>query len=1062
MNQTYFSCSPDEDGYFLQLKETYRQMLRKRSRVLPLADWADRAPADALSVVSAIQDALDNEPLDDLDTVTGTQLSATVWRESDQTLQLSHEFVARLSDRQAHVLELPPPVPFVLRVDRNGALTDVKTRLSMLWTQPDGRQVKPTVTGSLVHSGTKVYRLPEHLYRTVHAIESFNAETSADVNVRLAHLAHLKDVTGDADDLVRFEKRLSDIKLSHAHSFSIDISGNEQSLDFAPVLHGASDQFGRRAPLLTGAEQQRFADNTFNKVAKAQASYFINNDHFLFVHPALLPALSVVRQVQDSALETKAEFLRSPAGFIRQTLEERGEITADTSYAIDQLFVETDEYSERVTGIGLWEGAEKTEYNVSDVDWFPDVDIDDPDKPDQEDNPGSLDTDEEDTGPTRYMPEVADNDDVVDFAAGDAPRADKADDPSIPAGMVSTLRAHQVEGLVWLQMCWQNQRRGAILADDMGVGKTIQSISFMRWLQENRLTQKHGPLMIIAPVSLLDNWQNEIDIHLDQQGLGKTALLYGDGLKRYRGAGVKDISSGKSTLDVERLRELDLLLTTYETMRDYSISFGRIPLTCLVFDEMQKVKNPTSLMTRASKSMNAQFTLGLTGTPIENTVADLWCMLDTVVPGTFGSRSDFLARYGAGANDELLLELGNTLMTPTDGSPAYMLRRLKTEIGEELPPKTEKVLPVNMSSIQQQQYDDILRSSARKTRSGVLLTLQKLRSLSLHPDGGEDNLSGSDEAYIAQSGRMQAAFQALDTIAAVNEKALVFVESLEVAAQLALLIRRRYKLGHTPARIYGATPAFRRQQIVNAFSDDRQGEFDVLVLSPKAAGVGLNIVAANHVIHLTRWWNPAVEDQCTDRAYRIKQDKPVTVYIPQSIHSAHPEQCFDEVLHQLLEKKRAVAKGVLLPGETGNEATEMLRQLAATVAKKPAGSPRDTEPQPYSDPLLHPSGEASRQAAGIAVPHSVKSVSPILEFTEFSTELQALLDAGLPDPEVGFDVEREDGAIFTNLEWAWLPARVGFAELVPEDELQQLKRLGWRVVDNVGEHGINQIREWMA
>ena len=1038
MNQTYFSSQHDETGFFLQLNEVYRQMLQKRSRSLPVSDWADRAPADALSVVSAILDLLEGEPLDNLESVVGNRSTTPVTRESDQNVQLSHGFVASLSDQQAKVLDMPPPVPFVLRVDRNGALTDVKTRLSAQWTRPDGRAVSPKITGSVLQSGTKLYRLPEHLYRTVEAIESFNTESSADINVRLAHLAYLKGVTGDTDDLVRFEQRLKEIKLSHAHSFSIDIIGDDKTLDFNPVLHGATDQFGRRAPLLNSDEQKKFADALFVKAPKALASYFIDNDHFLFIHPSLLSVLSVVRQVQNADKDTKAEFLRSPAGFIRRTLEDRGEINPDTSFAIDQMFVETDEYSERVTGIGVWVREEKTEPDIGDVDWFPDVEVE---EQDEQSRKNATQTDEpcNESEQTRYMPEVAQNDERVDYEAGDATRTHRVDDPAIPAGMHSTLRAHQIEGLVWLQMCWQTQRRGAILADDMGVGKTIQSIAFMRWLQENHFTQKHGPLMIVAPVSLLDNWQNEIDTHLDQQRLGSSALLYGDELKRYRITGQKDILAGKSVLDVDRLLELDLLLTTYETMRDYSISFGKIPLTCLVFDEMQKVKSPSSLMTRASKSMNAQFTLGLTGTPIENTVADLWCMLDTVVPGTFGSRSDFLARYGAGANNDMLLQLGNTLMAPTDDSPAYMLRRLKTEIGEELPPKSQKVIPIDMPAGQQHQYDTILQSSARSTRSGVLLTLQKLRSLSLHP--GKDKKFDSDESYIAQSGRMQATFQALDSIECANEKALVFVENLEVAAQIALLIRRRYKLKHTPARIYGATPAARRQRIVNTFSNNRLGEFDVLVLSPKAAGVGLNIVAANHVIHLTRWWNPAVEDQCTDRAYRIKQDKPVTVYIPQSVHPSYPEQSFDEVLHQLLEKKRAVAKGVLLPGETGNEATEMLKQLAKTVAQS----------KPVRSELT---ADEDRQQLTSNKPAAI-------EFTEFPLELQELLDAGLPEPEVGFDVEREDGAIFTSLEWAWLSAKVGFAELPPEEEVLQLQRLGWRVVDNVEEYGMRQIKGWM-
>jgi hypothetical protein len=210
--------------------------------------------------------------------------------------------------------------------------------------------------------------------------------------------------------------------------------------------------------------------------------------------------------------------------------------------------------------------------------------------------------------------------------------------------------------------------------------------------------------------------------------------------------------------------------------------------------------------------------------------------------------------------------------------------------------------------------------------------------------------------------------------------------------------------------------------------------------------VGLNIVAANHVIHLTRWWNPAVEDQCTDRAYRIGQTKPVTLYLPLSLHANYPSQSFDELLHDMLESKRSIAQGVLMPGETGNEAAELLKKLSQTLDQDL------TSREPRQKPQEQPTD---------IQPDDTPANTEVISLTLYPDELSSLLKIGIRPPDVGLDIAREDDSIFTNLEWAWLDVKAGFSDAPPEEELLQLKRLGWRVVTQADDVSIGKLKDWL-
>jgi SNF2 family DNA or RNA helicase len=371
------------------------------------------------------------------------------------------------------------------------------------------------------------------------------------------------------------------------------------------------------------------------------------------------------------------------------------------------------------------------------------------------------------------------------------------------------------------------------------------------------------------------------------------------------------------TLDVQRLREADWILTTYETLTEHERAFARIDYAVILFDEMQKLKAPDTLNTKAAKVMKADFVLGLTGTPIENRMEDLWCIFDRIVPGYLGDLKTFSRTYRPEAPEQLA-DLKAKLAAPADGAPPVMKRRMKADVLDAMPVKQETKYPTPMQGEQAQAYRELITGVSdrtERTRGHMLDVLQRMRMLSLHPrDPGE--AAGADarrfEAFARRSARLSKTIEILKDIQKRGEKAIIFIEHLAMQDAIADGIAALFDLDRKPAVINGGTPGERRLAIVDAFS--RSGSrFGVLLLSPKAAGVGLNIVAANHVIHLSRWWNPAIEDQCNDRAYRIGQTKPVTIHIPLATHADFPDQSFDEQLDRLIEKKRQLSRHMLAP-----------------------------------------------------------------------------------------------------------------------------------------------------
>ncbi|MXP65955.1 hypothetical protein E0493_21645 [Roseomonas sp. M0104] len=518
---------------------------------------------------------------------------------------------------------------------------------------------------------------------------------------------------------------------------------------------------------------------------------------------------------------------------------------------------------------------------------------------------------------------VAENDEMVTFRAhlregvGNGWRCDLD-------AMATPPMPHQRDGIAWLESAYQSGLPGVLLADDMGLGKTYQVLAFLRAVRRRVLPEdRRRPILVVAPKTLLGEWREQIALHLGGEGLGRSVFAYEAGLKDLTRTARPDPSApGKRTLDTDRLREADWVLTTYETLRDYQISFGRVHFEVAVYDEAQKLKGLTSLVNNAAKGLSkVDFTILMTGTPIENSALDLWALMDIAWPGFLeASGRDFAARYIRSPAPDDLTRLKRRLVEPQELNgtlfPPVLLRRFKDDVLEGLPPKAVKVWEREMPPEQAAAYDMVLE----EMRTGRLLALEalgRLRAVCLHPRLAMPTSAAEHGAFIARSARFSALFEMLAEVHRQGEKALVFVDIIEAQRVLAALIRHRFSMPRMPDVINGATDGAVRTRIKREFQE-RLG-FDVLLLGPRAAGFGLTLTAANHVFHLNRWWNPAVEDQCSDRVYRIGQQRPVTIHLPKAVHPGHREASFDCQLDELLAGKRAASREIVVPTAMGED-----------------------------------------------------------------------------------------------------------------------------------------------
>ena len=477
------------------------------------------------------------------------------------------------------------------------------------------------------------------------------------------------------------------------------------------------------------------------------------------------------------------------------------------------------------------------------------------------------------------------------------------------------LLPHQKSGVALMAQIWQTGWHGILLADDMGLGKTLQTLTFLAGLKKSCGISQ--PILIVAPTALLTNWQDEYEKFLREKFFGAVTALHGHNLRNFFTGDFTP--NGRRKLSLKNLPLNSLALTTYETLRDYQFSFAEISWSCIVADEAQKIKNPDAGITKALKAMKYDFAICLSGTPVENSWRDLWSIMDFIQPAHLDDLKTFRETYleKLTCDAENIQRLGETLK---NNLRPLFLRRMKQGNLHGLPTKKIFRCREQMPLYQREIYSAVIE----KYRNGVFSNppefLRRLREVSLHPDlaaMSEEKFFELDaDEVIRRSARLIKTFALLDEIKSRGEKVLLFVTSRKMQAILRRLLEKKFAMKILPP-INGTMNGAARQRLINEFRNF--DGFNALILSPEAAGVGFTITDANNVIHLSRTWNPAKENQATDRVYRIGQKKSVNVYLPLACDKNLHGNSFDENLDALLSYKKILSENVLFPTE-GTEA----------------------------------------------------------------------------------------------------------------------------------------------
>lgn len=510
------------------------------------------------------------------------------------------------------------------------------------------------------------------------------------------------------------------------------------------------------------------------------------------------------------------------------------------------------------------------------------------------------------------------------------------------------LHDHQGSGIALMQQLFRatpHECRGVLLADDMGLGKTLQLLTLLAWAFER--DKDLDPAMIVAPVALLGNWKEEITKFIEAGAL-RVMTAYGDALAKLRVPRESVEASLRQEGLVRFLKQdwrgdAQVVLTTYETLRDLEFTFASERWSIVICDEAQKIKNPNAQVTRAAKKLNARFRVACTGTPVENGLADLWCLFDFIQPGLLGALNDFGRSYGriiesGGPESESKTEELRAKIEP------QVIRRTKAEVAKDLPEKIS--VPgchMELSSEQRDLYVGALQwlteppaEDAERRKVHHLGLLQYLRLICADPRPYDVETFVPEDLgnYRRKAPKMDWLLRTLQDIQRKDEKVLIFAEHRDVQRMIQHYIKDAF--GIQPRIVNGETRVSpkaeqNRQKIIREFQ--AAPRFGVIILSPLAVGFGVNIQAANHVIHYLRHWNPAKEDQATDRAYRIGQKKDVHVYCPLS--TASDFKTFDVKLDELLELKRSLAGDMLRGAGSLSNLDIDLREIVPEAFRTP-------------------------------------------------------------------------------------------------------------------------------
>ena len=847
-----------------------------------------------------------------------------------QYIELLHEDVANLSNDERTTLELPKVFDKTIYCEGKGQLNEEQFQFNVTFRDyVDGQDLNGIISGSILKTTNEEYCLNSAQYRFLAKVSEHDNSQERGANLNYRSLSLLKKLLEDSpNESIVFDSYLTSENTLLVDQFNISMDTNEDG-----SLHVSA-----------AVEQAPWFDEKFNKFPSVRKMYTTQDENGERIRIPLnvreTETLYEVKKLKRVEPEDVPAFIEHPEEFI------------------DPGVINLDDFSDRVMELGLYQPKYYPFVSKYKSDWIPGILIegcggertkllietegeleevatliaeakstrkekvswkghDIPVERMEESIQVARKQFDDQSRPVEATKSIDKrvliiHENVEDLTFGGSPASTDTFEhvfEEIPGlDKKYKLFPHQTEGIAWMQTAVRQKLTGVLLADDMGLGKTLQILSLIQWHNE-KINEARKPYLVIAPVSLLENWNQEFKNYFP------VSQLYID---EVHGSSARNISKNL-------LSENAIYMTTYETLRRKQKAFCAVDWAVVVMDEAQKVKTPGTLVTNAVKALKVDFMVPMTGTPVENSLMDMWCIIDACAPGLLGSASEFSKKYQKPleADDTDVAALGDDLRRSIG---IYIKRRLKADELEGLPRKEEVRNHKSMPVLQASRYREVLGDyqSAKESpdfgRGTILKLLQAMRETCDHPNLFDNSYElMSADALLQSCAKLQVTFDLLKHVKAKNEKALIFCHSKKAQRMLGQFFQDMFELpsvsiinGDTPTSSSGKD----RSKVTRQGAIDRFQEvsgFNLIVMSPLAAGFGFNITEANHVIHYTRHWNPAKECQATDRAYRIGQKNTVYVYYPMSTSEEY--RTFDVVLDDLLERKYELATASLFPSE---------------------------------------------------------------------------------------------------------------------------------------------------
>lgn len=897
-------------------------------------------------------------------------ISDDVAVESDEGITIPFEKSVLLSNEDAELLKFPPRNPYRISIRTLGTLGNVDFRFILEIMRPSGENfVSPKINGALLHTDSETtYRLNAAQYELVRLTQESN-KNIANLDRRQAesysyeNIYNVQKYAGMTDAKVDNFLSAENIKIVKPDGLDVEFQETyDGNFQVQPVLlvENADGKF-------IDIETKDFQE-AFKRHRDISSMYMDRNRTRYICSDDIKQGLQQIKSVPKINKADKERYSKQPkelfSGDVFHFDVERTEKTADDSIAKTVATENTDwlsaegEFSDRVVGI---EEVAKSNYlgttNAHKTDW---LDIEGLEHLIQnlnseemqlelsaEENFSEVEGDENKNSTISTDSVIDDENFEIEhaekldeffnfkeevnrrnkiFALKIKPNFDRIDYKSDKLARLNTilkgallpsvkLLNHQKFGVNRMFDLWKNGANGILLADDMGLGKTIQTLAFIAGLKNScsDYGKINSPVLIVAPTALLANWKSEYEKFVQQGIFNSVTALHGQNLRNYMCNELTPNQKRKLRLT---LPNDTLALTTYETLHDYQFSFAEVYWSCIIADEVQKIKNPSTGITTALKAMQYDYAIGLSGTPVENSWIDLWSIMDFIQPAWLGDLKTFKETYiqpiSKDSSFQNIESVGKKLK---ENLGELFLRRMKSAHYSDIPKKKIFNCREEMPDYQKRCYFSIFEKIRRGYDIHPLKVIAALRDISLHPDLATKSLQGffdmSPDEIILRSARLKKTFSILEEVKSRGEKAIIFVVSRKMQVILVHLIEQKFNIKMLQP-INGTMNGTYRQKNIDEFNQSEG--FNVLVLSPEAAGVGFTITSANNVIHLSRTWNPAKEDQATDRAYRIGQKKDVNVYLIMACHKDFGKDgSFDEKLNALLNYKRKLSENVLFP-----------------------------------------------------------------------------------------------------------------------------------------------------